>query len=288
MFDNDEDDGSDVEMVDPDDASDDDVEEVEQSAESSSESGGDDAGSDADSDEDESENDAEMEELDAKLAAALGTHRADKDLDAGSEEDSDSDMDDDQMEALDDALAQVFKARSQVTNKKKEKRDARENMINFKNRALDLLEIYVKKSHANIIATNILLPLLQVIRKSKVPQIANKASTVLREYSKLCKGSSIPAIAEEDGTDPMWELLRSIHEEATHSGPTTHATACSQASLLVVKILVAHDKENVEGVVDVYADSRKKHLLSKRCHIQPSFFSDWNNWCVSASKQIKG
>ncbi|EEP76229.1 conserved hypothetical protein [Uncinocarpus reesii 1704] len=282
MFENDNDDDSDVEMVDPDD---DDVEEIDQSLESDSEPEDNHEASDDENDESEPEDDDELEAFDAKLAAALGTHRADKDLDAGSESSSDSDMDDDQMEALDEQLAQVFKARSQVTNKKKEKKEARENMINFKNRALDLLEIYVKKSHLNIIATTILLPLLQVVRKSKIQQIANKASGVLREYCKLCKGNSVPTVEMEE---QVWDLLRAIHEEATHSGPVFHATACSQASLLVVKILVAHKKDNVERVVDVYAETRKKQLVSKRCHVQPSFFSDWNNWCVSASKQIKG
>ncbi|TPX26004.1 DNA-directed DNA polymerase [Coccidioides immitis] len=279
MFEND-DEGSDVEMIDPDD---DDVEEIDQSGEESEE---DLEASDEESDEDGSENEDgdELEEFDAKLAAALGTHRADKDLDACSEKSSDSDMDDDQMEALDEQLAQVFKARSQVTSKKKEKKEARENMINFKNRALDLLEIYVKKSHSSIIATDILLPLLQAVRKSKVQQIANKASNVLREYCKLCKGNSLPAVEDEDR---LWDLLKAIHEEATHSGPAFHATACSQASLLIVRILVAQKKENAKGIVDVYAETRKRQLLSKRCHVQPSFFSDWNNWCVSASKQMK-
>ncbi|WEW58089.1 DNA-directed DNA polymerase [Emydomyces testavorans] len=279
MFEND-DEESDVAMIDSDDL-DDDVEEVNQSAESSSDS---EEVSSNEGDDNESENGDELEEFDAKLAAALGTHRADKDLDAGSETSSDSDMDDDQMEALDEQLAQVFKARSQMTNKKKEKKEARENMINFKNRALDLLEIYVKKSHSNIIATSILLPLLQVTRKTKVQQIAHKASNVLREYCKLCKGTSVPAIEDEE---PIWELLGLIHEEATHSGPAFHAATCSQASLLVVKMLVARKKENVERIVDVYAESRKKQLLSKKCHIQPAFFSDWNNWSVSASKQMK-
>nr|KMM65379.1 DNA polymerase V [Coccidioides posadasii RMSCC 3488] len=279
MFEND-DEGSDVEMIDPDD---DDVEEIDQSGEESEE---DLEASDEESDEDGSENEDEdeLEEFDAKLAAALGTHRADKDLDASSEKSSDSDMDDDQMEALDEQLAQVFKARSQVTSKKKEKKEARENMINFKNRALDLLEIYVKRSHSSIIATDILLPLLQVVRKSKVQQIANKASNVLREYCKLCKGNSLPAVEDEDR---LWDLLKAIHDEATHSGPAFHATACSQASLLIVRILVAQKKENAKGIVDVYAETRKRQLLSKRCHVQPSFFSDWNNWCVSASKQMK-
>ncbi|KAJ5701853.1 hypothetical protein N7488_009401 [Penicillium malachiteum] len=245
--------------------------------------------SDSDEDEEEASDDdeedaAEVADFEAKLAAALGTHRADKDLTAD-ESDSDADMNDDEMDAVDEQLAKVFRARRQVTSKLKDKKDARENMVNFKNRVLDLIEIFVKKCHSSTLALDLLLPLLRLARRSSVKQIASKANNVLREYTKLCKGSAVPKIEGED--EPVWELLRSIHKEARHSGPPAHATATSQASLLVVKVLVAHDKAAIAGVVDVYADTRKEQLCSTKCHVQPSFFTDWNNWCVSASKQLK-
>lgn len=254
-------------------------------------------GDDADSDKEEEDNEdeegedaAEVADFEAKLAAALGTHRADQDLHAA-ESDSDADMNDDEMEEIDSQLANVFRARRQVVSQHKDKKDARENMINFKNRVLDLLEIFVKKCHSRLLALDLLLPLLRLARRSTVKQIANKATAVLREYTKLCKGSAVPKIAGEDGAgsgaDAVWELLRAVHKEAGHSGPPAHAAACSQASLLVVKVLVAHDPGAVEGVVDVYAATRKEHLRSTKCHVQPSFFTDWNNWCVSASKQLK-
>ncbi|TPR04387.1 hypothetical protein CAN33_0029480 [Aspergillus niger] len=221
--------------------------------------------------------------FEAKLAEALGTHRADKDLNEDSEG-SDADMNDDEMEEIDTQLVKVFKARRDALGQKKDKKDAKENMINFKNRVLDLLEIYVKKCHSKILALDLLLPLLRLTRRSTVKQISNKAANVLREYTKHCKGAALPKL---DEIEPVWELLKSIHTEATHSGPPAHASACSQASLLVVKTLVAHDKETIAGVVDVYGETRKAQLISKKCHVQPSFFTDWNNWCVSSSKQMK-
>ncbi|KAK2786300.1 DNA-directed DNA polymerase [Onygenales sp. PD_12] len=273
--------GSDVEMADADDSEDDDVEEISQGSNASS---GESDEESEDGSEEEEEDAGELEDFEAKLAIALGTHRADKDLDAASS-DSDASMDDDEMEALDTQLIKVFKARNQVANKKKEKKDAKETMLNFKNRVLDLLEIYVKKCHSSLLALDLLMPLLQVSRKSKVKQIATRAANVLREYTKQCKGaSSLPTIED---AEPVWELLRSVHQEATHSGPAAHASSCSQASLLLVKILVAHDKACLAEVVDVYGETRKKQLTSTKCHVQPAFFSDWNNWCVSASKQLK-
>ncbi|KAJ5662708.1 hypothetical protein N7462_011634 [Penicillium macrosclerotiorum] len=276
----DEDDDDDVEMVDVDEE-DSDVEVVLGGGSDGSDS------SDDNDDEEESEEDAaEIADFEAKLAAALGTHRADQDLNA-EESDSDADMNDDEMEEIDDKLANVFRARRQATSKIKDKKDARENMVNFKNRVLDLLEIFVKKCHSRLLTMDLILPLLRLARRSSVKQIANKANTVLREYTKLCKGNALPKIDSEEGAVAVQELLRAIHKEASHSGPSAHATACSQASLLVVKVIVGHDKAAIADVVDVYAETRKEQLSSTKCHVQPSFFTDWNNWCVSASKQLK-
>lgn len=246
-------------------------------------SGSDDDDDDDDEEEEDNEEDAkEVAAFEAKLAAALGTHRADED-----ESDSDADMNDDEMDELDEKLVQVFRARRQETSHRKDKKDARENMVNFKNRVLDLLEIFVKKSHTRPLALDVLLPLLRLSRRTNVKQIATKANGVLREYTKVCKGNSLPKIEDEAQAEALWELLRSVHNEASHSGPMGHATACSQASLLVTKVLVAHDKDAIARVVDVYAATRKDQLMSTKCHVQPSFFSEWNNWCVSASKQLK-
>ncbi|KAF9888071.1 DNA-directed DNA polymerase [Aspergillus nanangensis] len=284
MFDQqDEDEEGDEEMIDVDEEdSDVEVIDAEEGSEGSDDEEGDLSGAE-EADGNADDDDDEVAAFEAKLAEALGTHRADEDLDAESSE-SDADMNDDEMEQVDGALAKVFQARRDALNQKKDKKDAKENMVNFKNRVLDLLEIYVKKCHSNLQALDLILPLLRLARKSTVKQISNKANSVLREYTKLCKGSALPTL---ESIEPAWELLKSIHNEATHSGPPNHASACSQASLLVVKVLVAHDKDATAGVVDVYAATRKEQLLSKKCHVQPSFFTDWNNWCVSASKQIK-
>jgi DNA polymerase phi len=273
-----DDDEDDVEMIDVDDE-DSDVEVVLGGGASDSSS------SEEEADEDNEEDAAEIAAFEAKLAAALGTHRADDGKDSDS--DSDADMNDDEMDEVDEKLANVFRARHQAASQHKDKKDARENMVNFKNRVLDLLEIFVKKCHSRLLALDLLLPLLRLTRRSTVKQIANKANSVLREYTKLCKGNALPTIDSEDGPEAIWELLRAIHKEASHSGPPAHATACSQASLLVVKVLVGQDKAAIADVVDVYAETRKAQLISTKCHIQPSFFTDWNNWCVSASKQLK-
>ncbi|KAL2827137.1 putative DNA polymerase V [Aspergillus cavernicola] len=282
----DEDAGSDDEDMMDVDEEDSDVEVINASENASNDS---DASSpeDEDEDDDEDTNDedsAEIAAFEAKLASALGTHRAEEG--SGTESESDADMNDDEMDELDTQLIKVFQARRDELGKKKDKKDAKETMVNFKNRVLDLLEIYVKKCHSSILALDLLLPLLRLTRLSTVKQISNKANAVLREYTKLCKGSAVPDL-DSDSVESVWELLKAIHGEASHSGPPAHVSGCSQASLLVAKVLTGHEKESISGVVDVYGETRKAQFLSRKCHVQPSFFTDWNNWCVSASKAMK-
>jgi DNA polymerase phi len=278
LFENAEDDDVEMEDADSEDL-DSDVEVIDASDESSP----DEDEADEDEEEDEDEDDENLKEFDAKLAAVLKTHRADQDADAESSS-SDADMNDDEMEVVDEQLAKYFRARNNAQSKKKDRTAAKVAMHNFKNRVLDLLEIYVKKSHSNPVGIAMILPLLRFIRITHVTQLSSKAGNVLREYARLCKGAAVPKI---DSDEPVWPVLRAVHQEATRSGPPNHASACSQASLLLVKTLTAYEKDAINGIVDIYAETRKQHLLSKKCHVQPAFFSDWNNWCVSASKQLK-
>lgn len=250
----------------------------------------DESGEGSESHDDSEEEDAEeLVAFDAKLAAALGSHLADPDRDDNSS-DSDADMNDDEMEAVDEMLVKVFKARSQAVSKKKDKKDAKETMINFKNRVLDLLEIYVKRCHSKILTLDLIMPLLRLTRQS-TSQISLKAKNLLHKYFTLCKWTAIPALGtnedDEDVADQLWDLLRAVHQEAMISGPSAHSTSASQASLLLVKILVKHDKENILKVVDLYGETCKTQLLSKKCHVHPSFFTEWNNWWVNMSNTWK-
>jgi DNA polymerase phi len=296
MFDQQDDDDDDEEMEDAD-SLDSDVEVIDvDDADEDEDSDDDDDDDDEEEDNDEEEEDEEeLAAFDAKLAEALGTHHPNDD-----DSSSDADMNDDEMEAVDEMLVKVFKARQQETTKKKDKQDAKETMTNFKNRVLDLLEIYVKKCHTSVLALDLILPLLRLTRKSTVKQISQRANDVLREYTRLCKGNAIPSLSndnadndddddeeEEDTIEPVWDLLRAIHKEAMISGPAAHSSSASQTSIFLVKVLVAQNKQNISQIVDIYAETRKAQMLSNKCHVQPGFFTDWNNWCVNAGKSMK-
>ena len=227
--------------------------------------------------------DDELAEFDAKLAQALGTRRMDEGLAADKEESSDEDMDDDQMEALDEHLETVFRESKKLTSKKNEKKEAKEAIILFKSRVLELLEIYIKQQYLNPQALSIILPILSLVRKTSNKQISEKARNITRDYLKLYKlkdrlNASVPP-------EEAKLLLEDVHKEAMKEGSNAHANACSQASLLLTKIYISNGGDLSE-VLSQYAATQLAFMTESDCHVRTSFFSDWLNWCTSARKAL--
>lgn len=231
----------------------------------------------ADSDED----DDGLAELNAKLAQIVGTRPGNEDVDAEDSSSLDEEMTDEQMFALNGSLENIFRERKKVRSKKTEKKDAKENIVNFKCRVLDLLEIYVKQEHGNGLALSLSLPILALVRTTTSPLVSRKACDVMREYARLCKGDGMPDIED---TESVFDLLEAVHVEAMKEGSNAHASACSQASLLLVRVLVAHDRECLRKVVKVYGATQERALFDSSCKVKTSFFTDWLNWCTSARK----
>lgn len=216
------------------------------------------------------EEDEDAEKLNLALAQALGTHLP------GADEDSDADMTDSEMMQLDAKLVEIFSARKKAPNKKQEQKDAKETMVNFKGRVLDLLDIYAKKQASNPLAFGLLLPLLQLIRTTKTKQLAEKAHNIILAFAKASKKEG----ASEVDMDEQIELLKAIHEEAAKDPSHLYARAASSASLLVASSLYRADKENIEEIATVYRDSQVACVKKER-KMQASFFLDWANWCQS-------
>ncbi|KAK8178751.1 DNA polymerase phi-domain-containing protein [Phyllosticta citribraziliensis] len=262
---------SDVEVVDADGS---DVEMAENESEDA-ESGDDEAG-DGDSD------DEELQRFDALLADTLKTSAPNgTGEDENNSDDDDADMDDDEMMALEPHLTKIFQERKKENSKKKENKDAKENMINFKNRVLDLLFIYVKQQHSNPLAMDIIMPLLQLIRTTTTKQVSEKAANLLKQYFEVAK-KGMPEPAE---TAPVWALLKDVHGEAAKDASKLFAGACSRASLFLAKILVTKKDKNFKKVVDVYAETMKQRHEDSNSKLHPSFFVEWVNWSFAPKKQ---
>ena len=223
----------------------------------------------------------ELAALNAKLAEVVGTRPGNEDLEAEDSSSSDEEMTDEQMFKLDVSLENIFRERKKATSKRSEKKDAKENIVNFKCRVLELLEIYVKQEHRNGLGLSLTLPILTLIRATTSPLVSRKASDVIREYARLCKGDGAPHIKD---TESVFGLLEAVHIEAMKEGSNAHASACSQASLLLVRVLVAHNRECLRRVVRIYGATQESALFDTGCKVKTSFFTDWLNWCTSARK----
>ncbi|KAG2166871.1 hypothetical protein VTO58DRAFT_103765 [Aureobasidium pullulans] len=269
-------DASDVEMLDGEGASDveidSDVEVVEGSGSGSS---------DEEDSEDEAEADeaADLEDFENKLALALKTTKP-------TEEDSDfdeSDMDDEQMMAIEGHLTTIFTERKKITsNKKKDNKDAKENIVNFKNRVLDLLTIFAKQEHSNKLTLDLVLPMLTLIRTTTSKQISDKAFGLLQQFFGACnKTKKFP---EADDASEVLALLHSVHDEIRANASKLHSNACSRSSLFLAKILINLDAKHYSDVADCYNNLQKEWYNNPKSQIQPSVFTEWTSWSITTKK----
>lgn len=235
----------------------------------------------------EDEDDSEVDEMElaafnAKLAQALGTQFA-GDEKPEQEDDSDEEMDDEQMEALDVQIGKVFQERKNTESKKEQLKDARETIINFKCRVLELLDIFIKQHHTKPLSLTLLVPLLTTVQTTRSPLVSNKACEVIRKYTLACKKNArLPQLQD---TTTALDLLEQVHQRATQRGLSkAHVACCSQASLLLAKTLAAHDRENLRQVLAVYGRTQERALFDPECEIRTFFFTDWLNWWTSIKK----
>jgi DNA polymerase phi len=266
--DGDEEDASDVEMVDGP-ASETDGSEVDSSS-----------GDDSSVEESEDE---ELIQFNNMLAMTLQTTKPSVNGEEAEDTSDDSDMDDEQMMALDPQLTKIFKQRSQITGKK-EREHAKQNMVQFKSRVLDLLAVFLDKQYSNPLSLEVLLPVLRLTRASANKQLSDKSSQLLKStfdtHSKHKAALPVP-----DNVDAAWEILKGIHQETKlGAGASVHAGACSSASLHLAKVLVGVDKENYGEVVNVYAETQKQWFADRKSSLQSTLFTQFLNW----STQLRG
>lgn len=228
--------------------------------------------------EEDTDEDEDARKLDDALAEALGTYQLPEG--AVEESDSDADMTDSEMMALDQKLVEIFKQRKKEPNKKQEQKDAKDTIVNFKSRVLDLLEIYVKKQASNPLAFGILLPLLQLIRTTKTKALADKAYGTIQTFAKASKSAKKFGTDDEINVSEQIDLMKAIHLEATKDQSHMFARAMSTSSLLIASNVYHANEDNEDLVAKVYTKTMKECRKSK-AKIQPVLIHDWVNWWQS-------
>ena len=227
-------------------------------------------------------NDAEAAEFEKKLAAALGTRRADADAAISESESSDEDMDDEQMEALDPVMTNIFKERSKMKTKKQENKAAKEKVVQLKCRVLELLNTYIKQQFASSAPLYLLHTLLDVIRTTKSKLLCNRACDFIRGYSKLYK---IHNGIDEVALARARELLPQVHVKVRLEGSKPYLSACSSASFLLAKVIVSNGG-TMEEVRAVYLKTESEYAPDPRCNVG-SLFQDWFSWFPTARSNLQ-
>jgi DNA polymerase phi len=249
-------------------------------AEEDGDSDDDEEASDDDEEDDEEGDNAADKELNDALANILGTHALGQDAEEEDEDDSDADMTDSEMDALTPKLEEVLgRMQKKGPSKKQEQKDAKENMVNFKSRVLDLLDIFAKKQASNPLAAQILIPLLQLIRTTKTKHLSDKAVSIIQSFAKSKSKASQAAPESKTELKTQLALIKVIHEEVFKDQSKQFAKAASTASLSLASGLYKADESYAKKIGSIYLDTMNK--TNKKAKVQQSFFTEWINWWAS-------
>lgn len=236
-----------------------------------------------------------------KLAKALGIPTAESgevkfdEIDSFGDDDEEEDsdlMDDEQMMAMDDQLAKIFKERRELlsansANKKKaQAASAKQSIILFKSRVLDLLETFSKVQPHSPYNLYLLRPLVLFMNTTKDKEMGVKANKILKTRVSKAKVTReefelhIPTLKKREAY--LEKFLQEIQWLQTQAGRYSshhdHGQACGQSSITIAKSLVGLDEKYLEKVIRVYSQSLLEWATDPKNRIQTSHFSNFLSW----------
>lgn len=240
-------------------------------------------------DEDSDDEDIDME-LRKKIEDALqvnGIEAATGDSDDDSDADDEDLMDDDQMMAIDEHLAAVFRSRADEKKSGKGQLlicmafiqtssilgitdvDAQREATHFKNRVLDLIDIFIKKQPTSPHLVRVILPLVELIAGSTTDeqQLSDKAKGLLK--TRLGKVKDVPPV----GITRATSVLDELHTRARKTHSSDMLSTLSHCSLWVSKVLLHTGVK--EPVLQEYRLSLEDFITRKNSALNTGFFQDF-------------
>lgn len=249
-------------------------------------------------------------ETNLKLAKALGIPTAESgevkfdelsDLDSSNDEYESDSMDDEQMMAMDDQLSKIFKERQDILNsvssgnkRKTEVHEARENMIFFKNRVLDLLESFTKHHPNAEYNLKFIGPVVTLINLTMDKSLGVKAHKFLKTRISKTKVYSAtgPTSIQDVPEFTQWckQLIEKLQDQAATTKSSNHAVIASynQSCIILAKNLIGVDSSQLEPIIDIYTNALKKWALNKNNKLQVSLFFDFINWLNDKRHNLSG
>ncbi|KAF8652685.1 hypothetical protein AX16_004190 [Volvariella volvacea WC 439] len=244
-------------------------EEDEEQHDSSDEDSDESEGTSIDEDDDSKDEPVDLE-LRKKIEEALRINGA-----AALSDESDEElMDDDQMMAIDEQIASAFRARATEKRAGKDTNAQRE-ATHFKNRVLDLVDIFLHKQPTSNHVVRFVIPLVELIAgtSSDERQLSDKAKGILRSRIGKAKEMPVKGLTKEGVT----EISNTIHIRARKVHSPELLPILSQCSIFLSKILYSLGGEG--SVIDQYRESLTDYLTRKNSALNTQFFLDFARRC---------
>ncbi|KAI0060788.1 hypothetical protein BV25DRAFT_1827328 [Artomyces pyxidatus] len=216
-----------------------------------------------DKSESEDGDEEEDEELRRKITEALRANGIES-ATGLSDDESEEEMDDDQMMAIDDQLAQIFRERTKGKGKDE---NLQREATHFKNRILDLLDLFIKKQPASPFVLRLVIPLL-ALTFSDEKQLSEKAGGLLK--SRIGKLKDVPSSFDKE---QAVEVLQDLHTRARKVHSLDALATIAHCSLYVSKILLHAEEE--DHVLKAYRGSLVDFTERKASDLNGKFFEDF-------------
>ncbi|SMN22953.1 similar to Saccharomyces cerevisiae YEL055C POL5 DNA Polymerase phi [Maudiozyma saulgeensis] len=228
---------------------------------------------------------------------------------SGDEESDEESMDDEKMMELDDQLSEIFKRRKEALSsiptgnqRKSDVKMSRENVISFKHRIVEMLEIYVKyierctvekrkgESDTNVNGSNLLLfilPMITCVRETLDKSLSDKISKLLKTKVFKITVNVFSNVTDEE----CLTLIKQVHGKLLSSKPghfsVNYYSLCSTSSIFLGKILLENNKGDsssviLEELVDIYCQTTKKWMVKGKFGV--NIFIDFYNWLSSKKR----
>ncbi|KAJ1771650.1 DNA-directed DNA polymerase [Coemansia sp. RSA 1813] len=219
------------------------------------------------------------EELRRKIQEALGSasaidNEADGEVSASGEEEE---YDDEQMTVFDDKLAEIFR------HKKEQKvavRDLRISLINFKLRALDLVDVFLTKQPDNALVIRLLPTVVDLAKATR----ADSRTKPLHDRTMAILGARRTKYPTGFDTDAGLSLLDAIHKRARRAQDKAELAMLGNVAAFVTRALMdstpatANDKDSEKHktvssrVFDIAKASLADFMTRKGSQIHADFF----------------
>jgi DNA polymerase phi len=142
--------------------------------------------------------------------------------------------------------------------------------LHFKQRVLDLVEIYLRKQQTNPLVLSF-IPILLTLSQSSAPaekSLAEKAKAIL--LRRFGNAVEVPVIEDVEAAK---KTLEAIHNTARRTSSKEVGKACSNVSIFMAKAFNLSQSEGAaSAVTEIYRASLKDFLSRKTSKLSPTFF----------------